>query len=77
LGARRRHGPPPAADWVSSEKIGYVEHIDLAALERIARANGGETHVDAVPGDFVDRGQRFVLMDFMSDKAERLANALP
>lgn len=71
LGARRRHGSPPTADSISSAQIGYIQHIDVAALERIARTNDGEIHVDAVPGDFVDKGRQLVQMNFFPDTAER------
>lgn len=73
LGGRQRTGSMPTVASVSSEKIGYLQHIDLAVLERIATRQGGEIHVDAVPGDVVDPGLQLVWMDFEPHEDDRAA----
>lgn len=53
LGGVERRGPVPgAAIAVHAETIGYVQHIDVAALSKAAGA--GSIQVEALPGAFVD-----------------------
>src|SRR5690606_29386814 len=62
-------GPPPMVAAVTSAKIGYVRHIDVEALERVATTAGGEIHVDALPGAFVDTANPIAWLDFTPDEA--------
>lgn len=73
IGARMRAGPAPSVAAVTSTKIGYVRHIDVEALERVASAAGGEIHVDAVPGAFVDTARPIAWLDFAPDEDARQA----
>ncbi len=41
----------------------------VAALEQIARQGGGEIHVEALPGDFVDTAVPIAWLDFVADAA--------
>jgi len=63
----RRHAPhlggrewaheerlPPRAFAVRSEKLGYLQHVDMAALQEVAGACGGSVHIARIPGDYVD-----------------------
>ena len=67
IGARMRAGPAPTVAAVSSAKIGYVQHIDVEALERVAALGGGEIHVEALPGAFVDTARPIAWLDFAPD----------
>lgn len=67
IGARMRAGPAPTVAAVSSAKIGYVQHIDVEALERVAAVGGGEIHVEALPGAFVDTARPIAWLDFVPD----------
>lgn len=73
IGARMRAGPVPSVAAVTSMKIGYVRHIDVEALERVASAAGSEIHVDAVPGTFVDTAIPIAWLDFAPDEDGRQA----
>ncbi|PZQ17250.1 MAG: DUF2254 domain-containing protein [Ancylobacter novellus] len=46
--------PPASARAVHAQSIGYVQHIDVAALSKIADADDGEIYVMAIPGKLVD-----------------------
>lgn len=73
IGAHMRAGPAPTVASVASTKIGYVQHIDVEALERLASAVGGEIHVDALPGAFVDTVTPIAWLDFTPDEGARQA----
>ena len=68
-GARMRIGPPPRAASVIGKRIGYVQHIDLAALEQLAAENDGEVHVEVMPGNFVDNTVPLAWLNFAPDEA--------
>lgn len=69
IGGRMRVGRAPSTTSVASAKIGYVQHIDVAALERIACLGGGEIHIDTLPGAFVDPTSPLAWMSFVPDEA--------
>lgn len=73
LGGRMPSSDFPAAGSVTSDRIGYVQHIDVAALERLARLAGGEIHVEARPGAFVDGVTPLARLDFVPDEETRQA----
>lgn len=54
LGARPAVAVPPDAVDVHAEKVGYVTHVDVAALDRLARRHGLDVHVRATPGRIAD-----------------------
>lgn len=54
LGARAAVLIPPDAVAVHSEEVGYVTHIDVAVLDRLARQTDVEIHVNATPGRTAD-----------------------
>lgn len=73
IGGRMRVGPAPTTASVAGTRIGYVQHIDVAALERIACLGGGQIHVEVLPGAFVDPTHPLVSMDFVPDESMRNA----
>ncbi len=55
LGGRQLVGPPPTnARPVFSQSIGYVQHVDMAAIEDCAKAAKCAVFVTALPGVFAD-----------------------
>ncbi|ASK35811.1 hypothetical protein CEK62_16195 [Alcanivorax sp. N3-2A] len=46
--------PPPEARPVLPPRVGYVQHLDVAALAHCAKAFDGEIWVACLPGNFVD-----------------------
>ncbi len=55
LGGRPMHGAVPEDAWpVFSGEIGYVQHIDVTALEKSAGEAGHEVYITALPGAFAD-----------------------
>jgi uncharacterized membrane protein len=58
LGGRPMSGGPPKDAWpVFAASIGYVQHIDIAALQACASKAGREVFVMAPPGVFADPAQ--------------------
>lgn len=55
LGAQPLVALPEGTVPVISDEIGYVQHIDIAGLSRIAERGKGTVYVQARPGAFVDR----------------------
>ncbi|MDF2044524.1 DUF2254 domain-containing protein [Microbacterium sp. Kw_RZR3] len=54
LGARRSTGTPADAEAVGAEEVGYVTHVDIAGLDRLARSHDVDIHVHAAPGRITD-----------------------
>jgi len=54
LGARRSTGTPADATPVVAEEVGYVTHVDIAGLDRLASAHEVDIHVHAAPGRITD-----------------------
>ena len=54
---------PPDESWVplASQTIGYVRHVDVARLDKWARAHDARVRVMSVPGTFVDRHRALAL----------------
>ncbi|MBI1218911.1 MAG: DUF2254 domain-containing protein [Rhodobacteraceae bacterium] len=78
LGCHPRRGPPPhGAAAVLPGKVGYVQHLDSAALQGVAAAAGVQVHVEALPGSFVDPGRplAFVAGQAEADILDRVAAA--
>lgn len=48
--------PTPGAQVVTSEHTGYVQHIDVQAMNEQARAQGVQVFVSVLPGSFVHVG---------------------
>lgn len=54
LGARPAVAVPPDAVDVHAEEVGYVTHVDVAALDRLAHRHELDIHVRATPGRIAD-----------------------
>ncbi|WP_027134927.1 DUF2254 domain-containing protein [Geminicoccus roseus] len=70
LGGRPLAGRPRPHHPVRLEKIGYVQHLDMAALQRLAEEVEGEIHVDALPGRLVDPSRPVLWTNFELDDAQ-------
>ncbi len=63
LGGRPRSAtdePPAGGLEVHARRIGYVEHVDMEALQQAAETSSLEIHVMALPGTFVSDAQPLV-----------------
>ncbi|MGA0533811.1 DUF2254 domain-containing protein [Hansschlegelia sp. KR7-227] len=49
--------PPPSARPIHAQSIGYLQHLDVAALSAIAEDGKGRIFVAILPGKFVDPSQ--------------------
>lgn len=54
LGARPALGPVSDTAAVHTDEVGYVTHVDVAGLDRLARRHELEIHVRATPGRIAD-----------------------
>ncbi|MFZ8755861.1 DUF2254 domain-containing protein [Microbacterium sp. HMH0099] len=54
LGARPARPLPAGAASAHAEQVGYVTHVDVAGLQRLATAHDLEIHVRATPGRIAD-----------------------
>lgn len=54
LGARRTTVVPEDATPVTADEVGYVTHVDIAGLDRLARSHEIDIHVHAGPGRITD-----------------------
>lgn len=62
---------PSDARPTAGEKIGYIQHIDVAALSAIAEAQEGEIHIARLPGQFADSVQPLVWTTWRPDEGQR------
>jgi len=71
LGAHPMTGPAPFdARAVMADRIGYVRHVDLAALQAVAEAAGCAIWVAALPGSFVHPGAPLLWIGAPASEAE-------
>lgn len=52
-GRPRPDAPPPPGQPVPAGRVGYIQHVDVAALDGIARKQGVEIDLLVLPGSFV------------------------
>jgi uncharacterized membrane protein len=70
LGGRPLHGDAPKGAWpVYGRSIGYVQHIDIEALEDTAKASNQEIFVVALPGAFADPARPVAMVSGLEDEA--------
>lgn len=69
LGARRLTTVPPGARAVHADDIGYVTHLDVATLDRLAEAHGLRVYVTAAPGRLADARTPLVRVEGEVDDA--------
>ncbi|MFO1142839.1 MAG: DUF2254 family protein [Amaricoccus sp.] len=83
--AREPHlgGVPPDADPlgrpVPASETGYVNHLDLSALQAVAEGTGGRILVAALPGKLVDPGTALAKTDWQvsEEEARSIRDAFP
>ena len=63
LGARCANDVPEDAPRLYLKKSGYVQHIDVEALNRHAKASGGSVHILRMPGHFVSHNVPVAVME--------------
>lgn len=62
---------PPGASPVHTDRIGYVQHLDMAVLAAAGKGIGAKVWVAATPGTFVDPSRPLVWVDAeLSEDAE-------
>lgn len=79
LGARPLRDPqreiPPGAKPLHTDQIGYVQHIDLGALQEVAHQHRGTVYVHTLPGGFVETSRPLAwLCGIDDDQALRAAS---
>lgn len=79
LGGVAADGPLPAGPRIYSPVIGYVQSIDMGALQRAAEAANVRVVIEALQGTFVDPGRSLATIDGTpaneSDAAAAIAGA--
>jgi uncharacterized membrane protein len=77
LGARamedRPDGVPPSAWAAFAETAGYVQHVDVVALDACAKEAGAEIFLTALPGAFADPARPIAMVTGPSSDALRAA----
>ncbi|MBB1596158.1 DUF2254 domain-containing protein [Achromobacter sp. UMC46] len=65
--------PPESAQTVASDQTGYVQHIDVQALGRIARDHHALIYLDILPGGFAHVGMAlaWIVSDTSNEPAPR------
>jgi len=71
LGGRPAVPIPPAATPVTGSRTGYVTHVDVPALGRIAARAGATIHVTVLPGSMVHPARDLVRVEGAVDDAMR------
>ena len=76
LGAQPMRGGAPETAWpVFAQSIGYVQHIDIAALEHCAKTADCEVFVMALPGAFADPARPVAMVSGVEEKTIHTAMA--
>lgn len=76
LGARPARTPPAGARAITSDRTGYLQHVDMAALAGFCADCGGEIDVMRMPGAFVGAGETLAYASaFDEEAAERIGGA--
>ncbi len=71
LGGRPAVPIPPGATPVTGNRTGYVTHVDVPALGRIAVRAGATIHVTVLPGSMVDPARDLIRIEGTVDDATR------
>lgn len=74
LGGLPADRAPRARSTVAHERMGYIRHIDMAALQEVAERVDGEIVVVAAPGDFLD--DRRPIVETTTELDEETRNAV-
>lgn len=71
LGGRALQDVPDNAIALTSEEIGYIQHIDVATLNSIAEQADGLIYVTQIPGSFADACRPMAWTDWIPDEEQR------
>lgn len=63
LGAAPAVVPPPGCFPVTTDRVGYIQHIDVGHLELKAERLDLRVHLQLTPGDFVDGSRPLALVE--------------
>ncbi len=61
---------PPFAVPLNSGKFGYVQHLDIDSLSRVAERAGGSVYVTRLPGAFAETGQPLAFVTWRPNEEE-------
>ncbi len=61
---------PPSAVPLNSDKFGYVQHLDIDSLSRVAERAGGSVYVTRLPGAFAETGQPLAFVTWPPNEEE-------
>lgn len=76
MGARPLKGAPPeGAEPLTSDETGYIQHIDIEALNDCAKASGCQFYLAALPGDFIYPGAPLLHVLGECDGAKKVRQA--
>lgn len=64
--------PPEGSVPVSSDTVGYVQHIDVRRLEKVARRGSFTVHVVVLPGSFARRSRPLLYLEGVQEVDEEL-----
>jgi uncharacterized membrane protein len=69
--------PPPDAHPVRAGEVGYIQHLDIAALTEVATGANGSIYAARRPGSFVDAREPLVWVTWQptDEEAARLSSA--
>lgn len=73
LGAAPGIGAPVDGHPVDTDRIGYVEHVDVAHLSEVAQAAGVAVHVQSRSGSFAVPGRPLLVVDGAPPDADTVA----
>ncbi|MDQ3618065.1 MAG: DUF2254 domain-containing protein [Pseudomonadota bacterium] len=65
-----RHGIPADARRLCARHIGYVQHIDMGALQELAESHGGQLFVPVLPGAFIEPSRALAYLQGMPSTDE-------
>lgn len=68
---RAQNGIPQNATPVFSDAIGYVQHVDVGAIDEYAEAAKGKIYVASLPGTFVDRKRPLAWCSGLQEEPDR------
>ena len=73
LGARVQAAPPDAARAITDDRIGYVTHVDLSALERVAAQADVQVHIATIAGQVASPGAPLAYVEGSVDESTEKA----
>ena len=76
LGGRALEGPLPSGlNRITSDRVGYVQHIELSVLSELAEATDQDIYLECLPGSFVSAGGVLGVGGALTDAQQAKARA--